>query len=79
MQTKTCPTCDGKGVIADRAAVGDELQKLRLESGVSLRSVAKRMKISAQFLSQLERKLRNWTPKLEAKFRQVVAKSTSTK
>ena len=45
----------------DSAATGREMRERRVAAGVSLREVARRMKLSAPFLSDLELGRRNWT------------------
>lgn len=47
-----CPTCTGRGAvnIADPAA----MRRARLKRGLSVRGLAKRIKLSAPFLSDVE-------------------------
>jgi len=40
---------------------GSHMRRLRKEQGITLRSMAKRLKCTAQWLSDLERGRRNWT------------------
>lgn len=54
--------CDVRMI--DSTATGDRVRAARLASGKSLRHVADRLAISATYLSDLERGLRNWTPQL---------------
>ena len=58
---KLCPMCDGKGEIMDDEAVGTEMRRRRLLTGLSLRTVAKRLKFSAPYISDLEKGRRNWS------------------
>lgn len=44
----------------DHAAIGKELRHRRQQLGLSLRNVAKRMRVSAMYLSDLERGNRPW-------------------
>lgn len=44
----------------DHAAIGAELRRRRRQLGLSLRNVAKRMRVSAPYLSDLERGNRPW-------------------
>ena len=50
--------------VLDSTATGKGVREARLASGKSLRHVAGRLGISATYLSDLERGLRNWTPQL---------------
>lgn len=52
----------------DHAATGQTMRQLRKSHGVSLREVARRMKLSAPFVSDLELGRRNWTVDLALKF-----------
>ncbi len=47
--------------VVDHEATGKLMRKFRIEKGESLRSVAKRMGVSAPFLSDLELGRRHWT------------------
>lgn len=47
--------------VLDHAATGARARKMRDRNKKSLREVAKKMRISAAFLSDLERGRRNWT------------------
>jgi hypothetical protein len=55
-----CPHCNGTGRIFDSEQVGNFLRKKRESLSNSLRDVAKRMGISAPYLSDLERGNRAW-------------------
>ena len=44
----------------DHVATGDAMRVLRKSHRISLRDVARRMKLSAPFVSDLERGRRNW-------------------
>lgn len=51
-------------VVEDRInhdAAGEKIRQLRLSKKMSLRSLAKKMNMSAPFLSDLERGNRNWS------------------
>jgi predicted transcriptional regulator len=60
VKRKTCPTCSGTGKIVDPRDEGRDWRKKRKRSGYSLREIARRMNISAAFLSDLELGKRNW-------------------
>ena len=57
-----------------RHYVGRLWLTVRKAYGLSLREVARRMDISAPYLSHLERGMRNVTPAVEAKFYKAVRK-----
>lgn len=52
----------------DNDACGAMARTERCQKGISLREVARRMDISAMFLSDLERGNRGWTKQLVKKF-----------
>lgn len=56
---------------AEEAAAGQtgaEWRKLRKDAGVSLRSLARTMGVSAAYLSDLERGRRNWSEEVESRY-----------
>lgn len=61
IHTKKCDRCDGTGRVPDPVAIGDHLRKKRENAGVSLRTIAKQMNISATYLSDMERGNRLWS------------------
>lgn len=54
----------------DHVATGAEMRSLRTAHRISLREIARRMKLSAPFISDLERGRRNWTPALALAYMQ---------
>lgn len=54
--------------VIDHKATGEYARKARKREGLSLREVARRMGMSAAFISDLERGNRNWTEELAAKY-----------
>lgn len=64
MPTLTCPRCGGSGVLVKNA----ELTARRLERDLTLTETARRMGISIQYLSDLEKGRRNWDAELVDKF-----------
>jgi len=50
--------------VIDHYLTGDKYRRMRKEKGLSLREVARRMGISAPYLSDLERAKRNWNEHL---------------
>jgi transcriptional regulator with XRE-family HTH domain len=51
--------------VVDHEATGAAWRKIRQDVGFTLRSLARKMGISAPFLSDLERGRRNWTEEIE--------------
>ncbi|HUD74814.1 MAG TPA: hypothetical protein VMQ76_07055, partial [Terracidiphilus sp.] len=49
-----CARCAGTGVEPDDKAIGGNLKALRIEAGIALRSMARRIRLSHGFLCQLE-------------------------
>ena len=60
LELKRCPHCGGTGKCLDDARVGDYLRQIRTVKGLSGREVARRMKVSAPYLSDLELGRRGW-------------------
>ena len=60
-QTKKCHCCKGSGEEIDNAFVGEQLRINRINAGIGLRKMARRLKISPSFLSNLEKGKRTWT------------------
>lgn len=74
-RTKKCDCCDGTGYILDHVAVGDYYRRMREKiAHKSLREIAKRMDVSAPFLSDLERGRRNWTEERIEQYRKALRK-----
>lgn len=65
---KCCPHCSGKGKVADDAALGAEMRKLRVAAGISLRGMAKRLGLSAPYVGDLELGQRAWHTQRVAEF-----------
>lgn len=61
MKLVKCPKCSGTGKIVDQRELGLEMKSLREKSGISLRQLAERLKISAPYLSDMERGNRNFS------------------
>ena len=58
---KACRHCGGTGFEIDHAEIGRQMRELRTAAKISLAIVAKRLGVSAVYLSDLERGNRNWT------------------
>lgn len=69
MNEAKCKHCDGTGVEQDSAAIGLAMRQAREKSGQSGRETAKRMGISAAYLSDLELGRRHWGSKQLEAFR----------
>ena len=72
-QHKTCPTCSGTGKIIDPRDEGADWRKKRKKSGLSQKDVAKKMKVSATFLSDLELGRRTWNDKHRTSFLKAIS------
>lgn len=66
--TEPCPRCNGSG----RKISAQTLKTLVLKSPKSQKDIAREMNISQQFLSDLLRGRRDWSPKLLLKFRAAI-------
>jgi hypothetical protein len=73
LPTRPCSHCRGSGKERDPWAIGEEMRTLREASGKSLREVAVKMKLSAPYLSDLERGNRTFSDALIAKYRRALA------
>lgn len=73
MKTVPCHCCQGSGQEIDQIHLGAEFRRLRKEKNVSMNEMARRMKISAPYLSDLERGKRNWTQSLVERFTENLA------
>ncbi len=60
LKTKTCHCCGGNGKELDHRSVGEEMRKRRKQSGKSQIQVAKHMKVSGPYISDLESGKRGW-------------------
>lgn len=59
-----CDACDGTGRCMDHAATGNMWRQARLVKGVTLRSIAREMGLSASYISDLELGRRKWSTSL---------------
>lgn len=71
-KTEKCPHCEGTGLKFDHAAIGAYQKALRIKAGKSLREVAKKMGVSAPYVSDLERGRRNWTDEKVGQYRKAL-------
>lgn len=69
MPKQICPHCGGTGQKIDH----QKLARLRHQSRCTLKEIASKMGISLQYLSDMERGRRNWSPNLYKKFMEVVS------
>jgi len=70
MKTRACHCCKGSGKELDPVEIGASMRRIRTRRNIGLRSVAVAMKISAPYLSDLERGRRNWNDDLVTRFKQ---------
>lgn len=63
-----CPRCEGTGMILDPAYQGKQARARRKTANVSLRELARRMNLSAAYLSDLELGRRGWNETLTARY-----------
>ena len=63
-----CSRCGGSGYEQNEHEVGRMLRERRKRHNLSLREMAKRMKITAAYLSDLELGKRHWRAQLREKF-----------
>lgn len=64
-----CLRCGGTGQVF----TGEDARAVRRASGLSLREVARRMRLDPSYISDLERDLRPWYYELEQRFRAALA------
>ena len=64
--------------VPDHEATGRQMREARVAVGLSLREVSRRMKLSASFVSDLERGRRNWNDYMVASFEAAIS-STNAK
>lgn len=74
MDTMTCPKCCGTGQVMDPRAQGLEMRQMREKKRVSLRDMAKRLDISAPYLSDLELGRRGWNTDLMERYKNALKK-----
>lgn len=65
---KVCPKCGGTGKIQDDKILGNSLKKQRESKNLSLREVARRMKVSQSYICDLEHGRRIWSADLEKRY-----------
>jgi transcriptional regulator with XRE-family HTH domain len=68
MKKTACEKCDGTGLQLDHVAAGTTLRKLRKSKHLSVREVARRMDLSAPYVSDLELGRRHWSEDLIENF-----------
>lgn len=75
--TVPCARCDGTGFTIDDKALGQAMRRTRQTVAISLREMAKRMGISASYLSDLELGRRHWNAGIIEEYRQQVVENNS--
>lgn len=74
MKMEPCKCCKGTGEQIDQRALGREMKELREAMGLSLRSVATGLGISAPYLSDLELGKRNWNDARIVEYKKAIKK-----
>jgi predicted transcriptional regulator len=59
-ELRPCPLCGGSGQVLDDKAIGQAMRKMRVKAGLTGREVARRLKLSAAYVSDLELGRRAW-------------------
>lgn len=71
--TMTCPKCDGTGQVIDPRMLGQKMRQLRERQGVTLREIARRLDLSAPYVSDLELGRRaGWTDELIKRYKEAL-------
>jgi transcriptional regulator with XRE-family HTH domain len=65
--------------VIDHKRTGEQSRRSREYAGITLRTLAKRMKISPAYLSDLERGKRNWSEELCGKYAKTLLGITRVK
>lgn len=69
---RRCSHCGGSGKEFDPVAVGAHMRALRVKAQKSLRAVAKAMKLSPPYISDLERGNRAFTSAMVIRFKEAL-------
>lgn len=64
MKNKPCHCCGGTGEETDHAALGAKMRSLRQSKGLSIRQLARKLRFTPAYLSDLEKGKRNWRDEL---------------
>ena len=73
--TRECRKCNGSGKELDQRAMGAELRRMREESGLSLREVARQLDMVAGYLSDLELGKRGWSVELIGRYENILRRT----
>lgn len=80
MKRKTpCKRCAGTGLEPDHSETGKLMRSKREDTGVSLRTVATAMEISAPYLSDMELGRRGWSSEMIQRADRAIAKFARSK
>ena len=74
--TQPCKRCDGTGIEPDWTSIGRIMRRQRKAARKSLRTVAKRMKISPSYVSALENGLKPWRAKIQKRYLVAISEVT---
>lgn len=75
MKTVICPTCEGSGRLPDQRDIGRAMRARRVKADLSLREVARRMALSAAYVSDLELGKRGWRAKVTMAYGEALRKA----
>lgn len=64
----SCPECRGTGQVPDPRAIGTAMRAKRKATGLSLSEVARRLDVSAAYVSDLELGHRAWGDAITARY-----------
>lgn len=65
---RPCPRCGGTGKVMDEKAIGAAMRKARKNAGLTGREVARRLRLSAAYVSDLELGRRGWDAARQARY-----------
>lgn len=69
MKEKPCHCCDGSGTETDMVKIGRALSGLRMRAGISLRGMARHLRVSHTYLWQMENGTRKWPANISMLYR----------
>lgn len=75
--TEPCAQCNGTGRQLNQRAIGSLMRSRRKAANLTLKDVARKLKISGPYLSDLEQGKRRWTETRQKQFEKVTEKGGS--
>ena len=70
----SCPKCAGTGSVIDPRMQGQQMRELRVKKGIAVREVARRMNLSAPYISDIELGRRAFNTDLIQRYKQALNK-----